>query len=245
MEKNNEKQNSKTKNEEFDIYSEDNLLVGAVEENDTPQKSFDDWYKVKIKGKVDSYLIHDDGSLQCKFVETIQNEIDGVKFDTYEDRSIRIRLDNNKKFSEDEVKQHLLGKAVEIINVVEKPQFKKLPNGEYDFNKIEGYFYSANNVKPLKENVPSNFQLYKIFEMKVSNVAPCVVFNKRKRAQEIDKDKSVLFYTTSRDTLNSTHSITIDGLNLQTAKTLVGKELIVLDLKIINNNYYASKIKKK
>jgi hypothetical protein len=123
MKENNQTNEVKKQEVVNNIYSEDNLITGAIKEE--PIKEFEEWFKVKIQGVVHSYLIHDDGSLQIKFRETIEKEIGGTKFNDYEDRSIRIRKPNNQLFTQKEV-SGLKGKSVEIIDVEEKPQYRKL-----------------------------------------------------------------------------------------------------------------------
>ena len=223
------------------IYNDENLIVGQVEEQ--PTREFQEWFKVKIQGVVTSYKIHDDNSLQLKFQEVIQKNIGSVSYDDYEDKSIRIRQEN-QTFKDKDIKS-IIGKTVEIIDITETPQYKKISEGQYDFTKIENYFYSANNLKVINTKVENGYQLFKIFELKVLNAIPSISYDKRKRAQVIDKDKSVLIYQVSNDTLSTTHKIIVEKLPLTTAITLKGKDIVVLDLKIIGKNQICSKIKLK
>jgi len=244
MKEENEKQEVKStpKNTQNNIYSEDNLITGTTEEQSL--REFEDWFKVKIQGTVKSYKIHDDGSLQLKFQEVIEKTISGTTYNDYEDKSIRIRKPNNKPFLQKEIPD-IVGKNVEIIDVTETPQYKKIAEGEYDFNKIENYFYSANNLKVIDKSVSNGYQLFKIFELNVMDVIPSISFDKRKRTQIIEKDKSVLVYQIGNDTLITTHKITVDGLNLTNALQLKGKDIVVLDLVIKGKNHICSKIKLK
>lgn len=235
-------QDNKPQNSNYDIYNEDNLIVGSSEE--TVKPTFEEWFKVKICGLVKSYKIHEDGSLQVKFQEVVEKELQGIKYNEYEDKSVRIRLEG-KNFTEEDAKS-LLNKNVEILDVKESAQYKKIAEGQYDFTKIESYTYSSDNIKAIKGSVESNFQLYKVFELNVKDIAPAVTYNQRLRKQELDKNKTVLFYETTRDnTLTDTHKITVHGLNLNSAKNLIGKDIVVLDLEIKGSNYYCSKIKTK
>ena len=242
-------QNKNTQTEQKDlpkqpintIYSEDNLIVG--ESFDEPKKEFQDWFKVKIQGIVTSYKIYEDNSLQLKFQEVIQKTISGITFDDYEDRSIRIRI-NNQIFQDKEIKA-LIGRSVEIVDVKETPQYKKIANGEYDFTKVEKYTYSANNLTVINSKIKNGYQLFKIFELKVFNAIPSISYDKRKRTQIVDKDRSILLYQVKNDTLITTHKIIVENLPLATALTLKGKDIVVLDLKIIGKNQICSKIKLK
>lgn len=240
----NKTNNKNTKNNtEYDIYSEDGLITGSTEET-TAKKTIEEWFKVKITGLINSYKVHDDGSLQVKFQEVIEKELQGVKYNDYEDRSVRIRIEG--KIFTDEDGKKLLNKFVEIKNVTETAQYRKITDGEYDFSKVEKYVYSANNINLINTKVEGNYKLYKIFELRVKDIAPAITYNQRLRRQEIDKNSTVLFYETSRDTLNSIHKITVEGLILSAAKPLKDKEIVVMDLQIRgNNNYYCSKIKQK
>lgn len=242
MENNKNKEQKKPVSNEFDIYSEDNLIVGSNNENEV-KPTFEDWYKVKIAGLVKSYKIHNDGSLQVKFQEQQEKELQGVKFYEYEDKSVRIRIEG-KSFSDEDAKK-LLNKNVQILDVKESARYQQLAPGQYNFDKIEGYNYTANNIKPIADKVENNFQLYKIFTLTVKDIAPAIEYNQRLRKQELDKDKTVIFYEVQRDTLTDTHKITVDKLNFNNAKSLIGKEIVVLDLTIKGTNYYCSKIKEK
>ena len=123
-----------------DIYNEDNLFTGAVEQEEI-KPQFEDWFKVKIQGIVKSYKIHDNGSIQLKFQEVVEKDIGGVVFNDYEDKSIRITT--TKPFSNKQG-QELVGKSIEVLNVSETAQFKKISEGQYDFKKIERYFFTSN-----------------------------------------------------------------------------------------------------
>jgi len=223
------------------IYSDDNLFVGASNVEEAKQE-FEDWFKVKIQGIVKSYKIHENGSLQLKFQEVVENTVDGITFNAYEDKSIRITQD--KSFTETFARD-LVGKAIEIIDVKETAQYKKISEGQYDFNKIERYFYSADNVKVIDKSVESDYQLFKIFSFKVKDIIPAVKYDTRKRKQTLDKDRSVLLYEITHDTLSTLHKITVNGLAFSQAQALKDKEVIVLDLKQIGKNNFCSKIKVK
>jgi len=225
-----------------DIYNDDNLFVGSTSEIEEVKQEFEDWFKVKIQGVVKSYKIHTNGSLQLKFQEIIEKTIDGVTFNDYEDKSIRVTLD--KPFTEKFAKE-LLDKSIEIIDVKEMAQYKKIAEGQYDFNKIERYTYSANNVKIIEKSINSEYELFKIFSLKVKDVIPAVKYDTRKRKQTIDKDKSILLYEISNDTLSTLHKITVNSLIYSKAQKLKGKEVIVLDLHQIGKNNFCSKIKVK
>jgi len=224
------------------IYNEDNLFTGVSSENDEIKQEFEDWFKVKIQGVVKSYKIHKNGSLQLKFQEVIEKTVDGITFNDYQDKSIRITQDKpfTEKFAKD-----LISKSVEIIDVKESPQYKKISDGQYDFSKVERYFYSADNVKAIDKKVNNGYQLFKIFEFKVKDVVPAVKYDTRKRKQTIDKDKSVLLYEISNDTLSTLHKITVNGLSFVQAQELKDKEVVVLDLQQIGKNNFCSKIKVK
>lgn len=245
MKENNEKQEAQKVSQETssDIYSEDNLVTGSIEE-DQPKKEFEDWFKVKIQGMVKSYKIHDDGSLQLKFLEVVEKTVSGVTYKDYEDKSIRIRKPDNKLFTDKEV-DSIVNKSVEIIDVTETTQYKKIADGQYDFNKIEGYFYSANNIKIIDKKIPNGYELFKIFELTVMDAIPSISYDQRKRAQVLDKDKSVLVYEINKSTLSTTHKIIVEGLNLASAQQLKGKDIVVLDLVVKGKNYICSKIKLK
>lgn len=223
------------------IYSDDDLFVGASNVEEAKQE-FEDWFKVKIQGIVQSYKIHENGSLQLKFQEVVEKTVDGITFKEYEDKSIRITQDKPfiDKFAKD-----LVRKTVEIIDVKETAQYKKISEGQYDFNKIERYFYSANNIKVIDKSVENGYQLFKIFSFKVKDVLPAIKYDIRKRKQILDKDKSVLVYETTQDTLSTLHKISVNGLAFSQAQTLKNKEVIVLDLKQIGKNNFCSKIKVK
>jgi hypothetical protein len=224
-----------------DIYNEDNLFTGSVEQEEV-KAQFEDWFKVKIQGVVKSYKIHENGSIQLKFQEIVEKNIDGIVFNDYEDKSIRITT--NKTFTNKQA-EDLVGKSVEIINVNETPQYKKIAEGQYDFNKIERYFYSADNLKVIDKKIENEYQLFKIFELTVKDIAPAVKYDQRKRKQVVDKDKSILIYEITNDTLSTLHKITVDGLTFTNANTLKDKDVIVLDLQQFGKNYYCSKIKVK
>lgn len=224
------------------IFSEDNLITGSIESGAQAKQEFENWYKVKIQGLVNSYKIHEDGSLQLKFQEEIEKKINNVSFIDFQDRSIRIRKESPFTVRE---AQNFIGKNVEILDVEEKAQYKKIAEGQYDFNRITGYVYSANNIKVINKEVESNYQLFKIFEFKVKQVAPAIRFDQRKRTQVLDKDNSVLIYEVKNDTLISLHKITAKGLSYEKAKSLIAKDIIVLDLQEIGSNNYCSKIKLK
>ncbi|MBT5491437.1 hypothetical protein HOK00_03895 [bacterium] len=224
-----------------DIYNEDNLFTGAVEQEEI-KPQFEDWFKVKIQGIVKSYKIHDNGSIQLKFQEVVEKDIGGVVFNDYEDKSIRITA--TKPFSNKQG-QELVGKSIEVLNVSETAQYKKISEGQYDFNKIERYFYSADNLKVIDKDIENGYQLFKIFELTVKDIAPALKYDQRKRKQVIDKDKSILVYEISNDTLSTLHKITVDGLTFANAQTLKGKDVVVLDLQQFGKNYYCSKIKVK
>lgn len=227
-----------------DIYNDDNLFIGQNEEQqEAPKKEFEEWFKVKIQGVVTSYRLHDDGSLQLKFQEKVERTIDGITFNDYSDKSIRIR-ENSTSFNSEEIKK-IVGRSVEIINVSERAQYKKLADGEYDFNKIENYFYSADNLKIINKDVENGYQLYKIFEFRVKDITPALLYDARKRKQSIDKSKSILLYEVSNGSLSTLHKIIVDGLTFNQAYELKGKEIIVMDLTQAGKNYYCSKIKLK
>lgn len=171
------------------LYDETGLFNGSTSEIDEVKKEFEDWFKVKIQGIVKSYKLHEDGSLQLKFQEVVEKTIGTTTYEDYEDKSIRIRKD--KPFTDDEVKA-FLNKTVESIDVEEKPQYKKIADGNYDFSKVEKYYYSANNVKVIDKKIENDYQLSKIFEFKVINIVPALKYDQRKRTQTIDKTKSVL-----------------------------------------------------
>lgn len=224
------------------IFSEDNLITGSIEADVQVKQEFENWYKVKIQGLVNSYKIHEDGSLQLKFQEKIEKKINNISFIDFQDRSIRIRKES--PFTAKEA-QNFIGKNVEILDVEEKAQYKKIAEGQYDFKRITGYVYSANNIKVINKEVESNYQLFKIFEFKVKQVAPAIRFDQRKRTQVLDKDNSVLIYEVKNDTLISLHKITAKGLSYEKAKSLIAKDIIVLDLQEVGSNNYCSKIKLK
>lgn len=236
---NDKKENTEVKDNS--IFSEDNLITGAVENNELKQE-FENWYKVKIQGLVSSYKIHEDGSLQIKFQEEVEKKVEGITFKDYEDRSVRVRKET--AFTEKEA-LGFVGKCVEILDVEEKAQYKKIADGEYDFSKATGYFYSANNIKVISKQVENNYQLFKIFELKVKQVTPAIKYDKRKRTQVLDKDNAVLIYEIKNETLVSLHKITVKGLSYEKAKSLIDKDIIVLDLQQVGSINYCSKIKLK
>jgi len=225
-----------------DIYKEENLFTGANEEVEV-KKEFEPWFKVKIDGKVTSYRLHTDGSLQLKFQQVVDKDISGVKFTDIEDKSIRIRKDSGSYNDKDA--KALLGKVVEIINVNEMPVYQKKPNGDYDFNRVERYIYSANNVKVIEKNIPSGFELFKIIEFKVKEVIPALKYDQRQRKQTIEKEACILIYENTEETLTNLHKITCKGLSYNQALELKDKDIVVLDLTIIGKNYFCSKIKLK
>ena len=224
-----------------DIYNEENLLTGESEVE--VKKEFEEWFKVKIQGLVNSFRLHEDGSLQLKFQHQIKKNIAGTEFIDYEDKSIRIRKEKGS-YSEREA-QNFQYKSVEVISVKEMPVFVKKINGDYDFNRVERYLYSANNVKIIEKNIENGFELFKVIEFKVKEAIPAISYDQRKRTQIIDKDKSVLLYEVSNGTLITLHKITVQGMPLNKAKDLKDKDVIVLDLTQIGKNYYCSKIKLK
>lgn len=223
------------------IYNEDNLFIGETNETNEPKREFEPWYKVKIQGLVKSYKVHEDGSLQLKFEYKINKSIGGIDFVDLEDKSIRLRKDGGI-YSDKEAKS-FLGKNVEMIDVSESPVYVKKSDGTYDFGKIERYLYQANNVKVIEKTIESGFELYKIVEFRVKEVIPNIKYNMRKKAQEVDKEKSILIYEVENDTLVSLHKIIVNGLTFQQAQTLKGKEVVVLDLAQVGKNYVCSKIK--
>jgi len=225
-----------------DIYNDENLFSGSYDEAEEIKQEFEEWFKVKIQGVVKSYKIHENGSLQLKFQEVVEKTVEGISFNEYEDKSIRITQD--KPFSEKFAKE-LLNKPVEIIDVKESAQYKKIAEGQYDFNKVERYFYSADNVKPLDKAVENNYQLFKIFDFKVKDVIPAVKYDTRKRKQTLDKDKAVLLYEIAHDTLSTLHKITVNGLTYNQAQDLKDKDIIVLDLQQVGKHNFCSKIKVK
>lgn len=223
------------------IYSEDNLFIGETSDTHEPKREFEPWYKVKIQGLVKSYKVHEDGSLQLKFEHKINKSIGGIDFIDLEDKSIRLRKDAGI-YSEKEAKS-FLGKAVEIVDVSESPVYVKKSDGTYDFGKIERYLYQANNMKVIDKTIESGFELFKIVEFKVKEVIPSIKYDMRKKAQVVDKDKSILIYEVENDTLVSLHKIIANGLTFQQAQTLKGKEIVVLDLVQVGKNYVCSKLK--
>ncbi|WP_428737654.1 hypothetical protein [Sulfurimonas sp.] len=226
-----------------DIYSEENLFSGSsIEGNEEIKQEFEDWFKVKIQGVVKSYKIHENGSLQLKFQEIVEKTVGGVTYNDYADKSIRITQE--KPFSESFAKS-LLNKAVEIIDVKETAQYKKIAEGQYDFNKVERYVYSADNVKAIDKAVENGYQLFKVFSFTVKDVLPAVKYDSRKRQQVLDKDKAVLLYETVNDTLSTLHKITLHGSTFAKAQELKNKEVVILDLQQIGKNNFCSKIKVK
>lgn len=224
------------------LYDESGLFNGSTTENDEVKKEFEDWFKVKIQGIVKSYKLHDDGSIQLKFQEVVEKSIEGTTYEDYEDKSIRIRKD--KAFTDIEAKA-FLNKTIESIDVVEKPQYKKISDGNYDFSKVEKYYYSANNVKAIDKKIENDYQLSKIFEFKVINIVPALKYDQRKRTQTIDKTKSVLMYEVQNDTLKTLHKITVQDLTFVKAQELKNKDVIVLDLQQKGSNFFCSKIRLK
>lgn len=224
------------------IYNEDNLFSGASNDIEEVKQEFEDWFKVKIQGVVKSYKIHENGSLQLKFQEVVEKTIDGYTFNEYQDKSIRI---TQEKVFSDKFAKDLLHKTVEIIDIKENAQYKKNPDGQYDFNKVERYTYSADNVKVITAKVDNDFQLSKIFEFNVKDVIPAVKYDMRKRKQTVVKEDAVLLYEVSNDTLSTLHKITVNGVSFTQAQELKGKDIIVLDLQQIGKNNYCSKIKVK
>lgn len=222
------------------IYNEDNLFIGEINETNEPKREFEPWYKVKIQGLVKSYKVHEDGSLQLKFEYKIQKSVGGIDFVDLEDKSIRLRKDGG--IYSDKEARSFLGKNVEIVDVSESPVYVKKADGTYDFGKIERYLYQANNVKVIDKPIES-FELFKIVEFKVKEVIPNIKYDMRKKAQVIDKDKSILIYEVENDTLVSLHKIIVNGLTFQQAQTLKGKEVVVLDLTQVGKNYVCSKLK--
>jgi len=237
-----DKKTATAPNTKADIYNEENLFAGSYDEAEEIKQEFEDWFKVKIQGVVKSYKIHENGSLQLKFQEVIEKTVDSITFNEYEDKSIRITQD--KHFSEKFAKE-LLDKSVEIIDVKENAQYKKIAEGQYDFSKVERYFYSADNVKLIDKAVENNYQLYKIFDFKVKDVIPAIKYDARKRKQTVDKDKAVLLYEIAHDTLSTLHKITVNGLTYNQAQDLKDKDIIVLDLHQIGKHNFCSKIKVK
>ncbi|MCD8545297.1 MAG: hypothetical protein LRY52_10790 [Sulfurospirillum cavolei] len=223
------------------IYNEDNLFIGEINETNEPKREFEPWYKVKIQGLVKSFKVHEDGSLQLKFEYKINKSIGGIDFVDLEDKSIRLRKENGIYTTKEA--QNFLGKTVEIIDVSESPVYVKKADGTYDFGKIERYLYQANNVKVIEKTIESGFELYKIVEFKVKEVIPNIKYDMRKKAQVVDKEKSILIYEVENDTLVSLHKIIVNGLTFQQAQTLKGKEVVVLDLAQVGKNYVCSKIK--
>jgi hypothetical protein len=224
------------------LYDESGLFNGSTSENDEVKKEFEDWFKVKIQGIVKSYKLHDDGSLQLKFQEVVEKTIGTTTYEDYEDKSIRIRRD--KAFTDSEAKA-FLNKTVESIDVMEKAQYKKISDGNYDFSKVEKYYYSANNVKLIDKKIENDYQLSKIFEFKVINIVPALKYDQRKRTQTIDKTKSVLMYEVQNDTLKTLHKISVQDLPFVKAQELRNKDVIVLDLQQKGSNYFCSKIRLK
>jgi hypothetical protein len=223
------------------IYNEENLFIGEAHLENEVKKEFEPWYKVKIQGLVKSYKVHEDGSLQLKFEHKLQKSVGGIDFDDLEDKSIRLRKEGGV-YSDKEAK-NLLGKHVEVIDVSESPVYMKKNDGTYDFNKIERYLYQANNVKVIDKTIENGFELYKIVEFKVKEVIPSIKYDMRKKAQMVDKEKSILIYEVENDTLISLHKIIVNGLSFQHAKTLKGKEVVVLDLALVGKHYVCSKLK--
>ena len=223
------------------IYNEDNLFIGEINETNEPKREFEPWYKVKIQGLVKSYKVHEDGSLQLKFEYKIQKSVGGIDFVDLEDKSIRLRKDGG--IYTDKEAKNFLGKNVEIIDVSESPVYVKKSDGTYDFGKIERYLYQANNVKVIDKTIESGFELYKIVEFRVKEVIPNIKYDMRKKAQVVDKEKSILIYEVENDTLVSLHKIIVNGLSFQQAQTLKGKEVVVLDLTQVGKNYVCSKLK--
>ena len=222
------------------IYDEANLFIGEVNDTNEPKREFEPWYKVKIQGLVKSFKVHEDGSLQLKFEHKISKSVGGIDFVDLEDKSIRLRKDNGI-YSDKEAK-NFLGKNVEIIDVSESPVYVKKSDGTYDFGKVERYLYQANNLKVIDKPIES-FELFKIVEFKVKEVIPNIKYDMRKKAQVVDKEKSILIYEVENDTLVSLHKIIVNGLTFQQAQTLKGKEVVVLDLAQVGKNYVCSKIK--
>lgn len=223
------------------IYSEDNLFIGETNDTNEPKREFEPWYKVKIQGLVRSYKVHDDGSLQLKFEHKINKSIGGIDFIDLEDKSIRLRKDAGI-YSDKEAKS-FLGKSVEIVDVSESPVYVKKSDGTYDFGKIERYLYQATHVKVIDKTIESGFELFKIVEFRVKEVIPSIKYDMRKKAQVVDKDKSILIYEVENDTLVSLHKIIVNGLPFQKAQTLKGKEIVVLDLAQVGKNHLCSKLK--
>jgi len=233
---------SKQQAVQSDIYKEENLFTGSTEETEV-KKEFEPWFKVKIEGKVTSYKLHSDCSLQLKFQQLVEKDISGTKFTDIEEKSIRLRKDSGS-YTDKEAK-NFLGKVVEILDVNESPVYAKKPNGDYDFNRIERYIYSANNVKVIEKSIPSGFSLYKIIEFKVKEVIPALKYDQRQRKQVIEKNSSVLIYENTDDTLTNLHKVTCKGLSYNHALELKNQDVVILDLTIIGKNYFCSKIKLK
>jgi len=223
------------------IYDESNLFIGETSDTNEPKREFEPWYKVKIQGFVKSYKVHEDGSLQLKFEHKINKSIGGIDFIDLEDKSIRLRKENGI-YSEKEAKS-FLGKSVEIVDVSESPVYVKKSDGTYDFGKIERYLYQATHVKVIDKTIESGFELFKIVEFRVKEAIPSIKYDMRKKAQVVDKDKSILIYEVENDTLVSLHKIIANGLPFQKAQTLKGKDIVVLDLAQVGKNYVCSKLK--
>ena len=222
------------------IYNEDNLFIGEINETNEPKREFEPWYKVKIQGAVKSFKVHEDGSLQLKFEHKISKSVGGIDFVDLEDKSIRLRKDGG--IYTDKEAKNFLGKNVEIIDVSESPVYVKKSDGTYDFGKVERYLYQANNLKVIDKPIES-FELFKIVEFKVKEVIPNIKYDMRKKAQVVDKEKSILIYEVENDTLVSLHKIIVNGLTFQQAQTLKGKDIVVLDLTQVGKNYVCSKLK--
>lgn len=233
---------SKQQAVQSDIYKEENLFTGSTEETEA-KKEFLPWFKVKIEGKVSSYKLHSDNSLQLKFQQLVEKESSGVKFTDIDDKSIRIRKDSGS-YTDKEAK-NLLGKVVEVINVNESPVYAKNHDDSYNYNKVERYIYSANNVKVIEKSIPRGFELFKIIEFKVKEIIPALKYDQRQRKQIIEKNSSVLIYENTEETLTNLHKITCKGLSYNNALELKNQEVVILDLTIIGKNYFCSKIKLK
>jgi hypothetical protein len=229
------------KDSSSDIYSQENLFTGEVQEE--PKKEFENFYKVMIQAIVKSFKVHEDGSLQLKFIHKIPKSIGGIEYIDYEDKSIRVRKE--KGAYSDKEAQNFLNKCVEIRNVKEMPVYVKKPDDSYDFSKVERYLYSADNIKVIENKPSEEYELFKIIEINVLDAIPSVKYDVRKRVQVIDKEKSVLIYEVRQDSLISLHKIIVNNLSFNQAKELKGKDIVILDFNQVGKNYYCTKIKLK
>lgn len=201
----------------------------TVETVETKVGEYTPFYDVKMQGILDSYVMQEDGSTQLLFEETIQIDINGTLLPKLVQHSVRLRA--SKPLMKPEL-EALKGTTIEVNDVEEIKNYKKIEEGVYDFDKVESISFVASSYKKITVEVEGNFKLFRMFEIeKVANVSPETEFDFKKKKTLLKKDVCLVQYYVLKGTKKSLHNIRVNGLDYKNGLELLGKKVKVLDYK--------------